>query len=66
MEPKILPKNKGTQKLFQNPILEKLTRTHIAVPLTIFTVFSAALLVWSVTHTTLSASTTWYTGTFFI
>ena len=58
MEPKILPKNKGTQKLFQNPILEKLTRTHIAVPLTIFTVFSAALLVWSVTHTTLSASTT--------
>ena len=31
---------------------------HIAVPLTIFTVFSAALLVWSVTHTTLSASTT--------
>ena len=58
MEPKILPKNKGTQKLFQNPILEKLTRTHIAVPLTIFTVFSAALLVGSVTHTTLSASTT--------
>ena len=58
MEPKILPKNKGTQKLFQNPILEKLTRTHIAVPLTIFTVFSAALLVWSVTHTTLSAGTT--------
>jgi sterol desaturase/sphingolipid hydroxylase (fatty acid hydroxylase superfamily) len=54
----IVPKNKGTQKLFQNPVLEKLTRTHIAVPLTIFAVFSLALLAWSVTHTSLSASTT--------
>ena len=40
----IVPKNKGTQKLFQNPVLEKLTRTHIAVPLTIFSVFSLALV----------------------
>ena len=54
----IVPKNKGTQKLFQNPVLEKLTRTHIAVPLTIFAVFSLALLAWSVTHTSLSTGTT--------
>ena len=64
MEQKILPKNKGTQQLFQNPILEKLTRTHIAVPLTIFSVFAAALLTWSVTHTALSAGTT--VGLFFL
>jgi sterol desaturase/sphingolipid hydroxylase (fatty acid hydroxylase superfamily) len=58
MEQKVLPKSKGTQKLFQNPILEKLTRTHIAVPLVIFTLFSGALLGWSVTHTSLSPGTT--------
>jgi sterol desaturase/sphingolipid hydroxylase (fatty acid hydroxylase superfamily) len=58
MEKDIIPKNKGTQKLFQNPLLEKLTRTHIAVPLVIFSVFSSALLGWSVTHTNLSAVTT--------
>ena len=54
----IVPKNKGTQKLFQNPVLEKLTRTHIAVPLTIFSVFALALLAWSITHTSLTAATT--------
>ena len=54
----IAPKNKGTQKLFQNPVLERLSRTHIAVPLTIFSVFALGLLAWSVTHTSLSAGTT--------
>src|SRR5688572_15364856 len=54
----IVPKNKGTQKLFHNPVLEKLTRTHISVPLTIFCVFACALLIWSITHTTLTTGTT--------
>jgi sterol desaturase/sphingolipid hydroxylase (fatty acid hydroxylase superfamily) len=58
MAENIVPKNKGTQKLFQNPLLEKLSRTHIAVPLTIFSLFSGALLAWSITHTSLSAVTT--------
>lgn len=53
-----LPKNKGTKQLFQNPILEKLSRTHIAVPLTIFFSYGAVLLYWSITHTSLSASLT--------
>ena len=51
----IQPKNKGSKRLFTNPILEKLSRTHISVPLTIFFVYSAALLYWNVTHTSLSA-----------
>jgi sterol desaturase/sphingolipid hydroxylase (fatty acid hydroxylase superfamily) len=50
-----VPKNKGTKQLFKNPILEKLSRTHISVPLTIFFSYAAALLYWSITHTTLSA-----------
>src|SRR5688572_33251506 len=58
MEKEIVPKNKGTRQLFQNPILEKLSRTHIAVPLTICSLFSGALLTWSITHTSLSAATT--------
>jgi sterol desaturase/sphingolipid hydroxylase (fatty acid hydroxylase superfamily) len=53
-----VPKNKGTKHLFENPILEKLSRTHISVPLTVFFSYAAALLYWSVTHTSLSALTT--------
>lgn len=54
MKEEIKPQNKGTRKLFDNPILEKLTRTHISVPLIIFFCYSAGLLYWSVTHTSLS------------
>jgi sterol desaturase/sphingolipid hydroxylase (fatty acid hydroxylase superfamily) len=60
----IKPQNKGTKALFKNPILEKLTRTHIAVPLTIFFAYAAGLLYWSVTTTTLSVELT--TGLFFL
>lgn len=54
MKAEIKPKNKGSKQLFTNPILEKLSRTHIAVPLTIFALYSISLLYWSVTHTSLS------------
>jgi len=30
------PKEQGTTALFKNPILEKLARTHISVPLAIY------------------------------
>lgn len=60
----IPPKNKGTKTLFQNPILEKLSRTHISIPLSIFGIYSLALLYWSVTHTSLSPGTT--IGLFFL
>ena len=58
MTTEIKPQNKGTKQLFQNPILEKLSRTHISVPLIIFFLYSSALLYWSVTHTSLSMVTT--------
>jgi sterol desaturase/sphingolipid hydroxylase (fatty acid hydroxylase superfamily) len=48
------PQHKGTKQLFSNPILEKLSRTHISVPLTVFFLYSAGLLYWSITHTSLS------------
>ena len=61
------PQTKGTRQLFNNPILEKLSRTHISVPLTIFSMYSAGLLYWSITHTTLSGGLTvvlFFIGTF--
>jgi sterol desaturase/sphingolipid hydroxylase (fatty acid hydroxylase superfamily) len=58
MNENVTPKNKGTKQLFQNPVLEKLSRTHISIPLAIFFSYSAALLYWSITHTSLSAGLT--------
>src|SRR5882672_9979458 len=58
------PQHKGTKQLFRNPILEKLSRTHISVPLTIFFLYSAVLMYWSITHTTLSFLVT--VGMFFV
>lgn len=44
----VIPKNKGRKQLFNNPILERLTRTHISIPITIFIIYSASLLVYSI------------------
>ena len=58
METLLKPQNKGTKKLFKNPVLEKLSRTHISVPLIIFFLYSSGLLYWSITHTNLSVGMT--------
>jgi len=49
------PKNQGSRKLFKNPVLEKLSRTHISVPLIIFFSFAVALLYWNTLNTSLTA-----------
>ena len=46
MEPKAKPSNIGSKKLFKNPILELLTRTHISITLVLFTVLPTLLLVY--------------------
>ena len=64
MSVEVIPHNKGTKKLFDNKILEKLTRTHIAIPISIFIIYSGALLYYSIAVVgTLSALQT--TGLFF-
>ena len=50
----VKPQNKGTKQLFDNPILEKLSRTHISVPLIIFFSYAGGLLYWNVKNTSLS------------
>ena len=49
MSVEVIPHNKGTKKLFENKILEKLTRTHIAIPISMFIIYSGALLYYSIT-----------------
>jgi len=49
------PKHTGTKQIFENPILEKLSRTHIAVPISMFLLISAGLLYTAVQYTTLHA-----------
>ena len=44
MEPKTKPSNTGTKKLFSNPVLELLTRTHISVTIVLYTFFPIVLL----------------------
>jgi sterol desaturase/sphingolipid hydroxylase (fatty acid hydroxylase superfamily) len=62
MEQDIKPQNRGTRRLFENPVLEKLSRTHIAVPLSVFFLYAAALLLWSVYTTEVSP---FFTALFF-
>jgi sterol desaturase/sphingolipid hydroxylase (fatty acid hydroxylase superfamily) len=68
MAHEVKPQNSGTKQLFKNPVLEKLSRTHIAVPLTILSLYSLALLYWSVVNTSLSVGTSvglFFAGVFF-
>ena len=47
----------GTQRLFSNPLLEKLSRTHIAIPVSLFILYAIALCIWNAKYTSLSVST---------
>jgi len=40
--------HKGYQPLFKNKLLDRLTRTHIAVPISLFAIYSVILLYWAV------------------
>lgn len=51
------PQNKGTKVLFNNPVLEKLSRTHIAIPVSIFVGCSALMIYWAASHDLLSGGT---------
>ena len=42
------PKHKGSATLLANPFLEKFTRTHISIPLIIFSVISAVLIYYGI------------------
>ena len=46
--------NAGTERLFRNPVLERLSRSHIGVPVGLFVAYAIGLLCWSTTQTVVS------------
>lgn len=44
------PNHKGSAQLFKNPLLEKLTRTHVAMPISIFLVIAVGLIYYGITY----------------
>ena len=63
-----VPKNEGTKVLFKNKFLEKLSRTHISVPIILLNIYSACSLYWAVTRTGVQATATamlFFTGLIF-
>ena len=46
----VKPKHKGSAQLFQNPVLERMTHTHIAGPLTIFFAVAGVSLYYSLSR----------------
>ena len=51
----IQPKNSVRGKMFENPVLDKLTTTHAAIPITMLILFGIAFLWWGMNHTLLTA-----------
>ena len=46
----VRPKHKGSAQLFQNPVLERLSHTHIALPVSIFVLTTVLSLYYGLTH----------------
>lgn len=49
------PSSKGTKVLFKNPIIERLSRTHISIPVSIFITCSVLMIYWAVSNNLLLA-----------
>jgi len=50
------PENSGTESLFSNPVLERLTRSHIAVPISLFVIYSCCLMTIHLVNSSLPLS----------
>jgi len=53
----VKPKHKGSAQLFKNPVLERMTHTHIAAPLTIFFAVAGVSLYYSLSRGLLTGLT---------
>ncbi len=58
MELKNKPHAKGTKSLFKNKLIERLTRTHIAVPLVLFAIISTGLIIYGIKNSHINAVNT--------
>lgn len=48
------PDNNGTAIMFDNPIMERISRTHISIPITMFLVLAAISFYYALTGTSIS------------
>lgn len=48
------PDNNGTAVMFDNPIMERISRTHVSIPITMFLVFAGISLYYALTDTSIS------------
>ncbi len=48
------PDNNGTAIMFDNPIMERISRTHISIPITMFLVFAGISFYYALTDTRIS------------
>jgi sterol desaturase/sphingolipid hydroxylase (fatty acid hydroxylase superfamily) len=53
-EGQIRPKNKGTKVLFQNPLVERLSRSHVGIPITILVTFGIGLAYYGLSTASLT------------
>ncbi len=50
----IKPRNDKAAKMFENPMLDRLTNSHTAIPITMLVMFGLVFLYWGSTHATLN------------
>lgn len=48
------PDNNGTAIMFDNPIMERISRTHVSIPITMFLVFAGVSFYYALTDTSIS------------
>lgn len=66
--PKYLSNESVSKQLLKNKWLDKLTRTHISIPVSIFFLYAAGLLYWTILYTQINPRQTvllFFVGTFF-
>lgn len=58
MSQNIRPRNKGTKVLFKNPVLERLSRTNIVIPISLYCVLSIVFTYYALVEIGISPSAT--------
>jgi len=58
------PQRKDTVVMFKNPVIERLSRTHVSIPIIIFFTYAGGLLYWSISTIELNPLT--IVGLFFV
>ncbi len=50
----IKPKNDKAARMFKNPVLDKFTHAHVAIPISMLVLFGIGFMIWGIFYTTLT------------